>query len=399
MSERVLGFMAFEQAAGTVATALRERPSSRWRGSWKPRRLREWRLDEALPSNRHQQRIETRSNVLAGLSARFAARWQRSGKPCKMVNVEYFSVKAIALGFGLAMSACGAAQAFDINAGVTKESGPFDLFKFGFKAYKSGQKQDAVEAYRYAAEKGHTGSRWALANMYAYGDGVAQSDFEAFKIYNEIAGQGIEPGSEDTGFFVNALMSLAEYYRHGIQNSPIKADLGQARQLYFQAASAFGVPEAQYQLARMMLRGEGGSRNVEQAKKWLNRARKNGHVGAMGIFGSLLFQEGQTARGLGYMTAALDHCSPQDRPWIQDLQEQAFSVASEDDRRTAIQMAREIEESLPGASVSAAASVPVPPVPVGGGVNAAYGGEGLEGGNLSADVPSPPEATLEGPVE
>ncbi len=31
------------------------------------------------------------------------------------------------------------AKAFDINAGVTKESGPFDLFKFGFKAYKSGQ--------------------------------------------------------------------------------------------------------------------------------------------------------------------------------------------------------------------------------------------------------------------
>lgn len=321
-----------------------------------------------------------------------------------MVTVEYFSVKAFALGLGLAMSACGAAQAFDMNAGVTKESGPFDLFKFGFKAYKSGQKQDAVEAYRYAAEKGHTGSRWALANMYAYGDGVAQSDFEAFKIYNEIAGQGIEPGSEDTGFFVNALMSLAEYYRHGIENSPVKADLGQARQLYFQAASAFGVPEAQYQLARMMLRGEGGSRNVEQAKKWLNRARKNGHIGAMGMFGSLLFQEGQTARGLGYMTAALDHSSPQDRPWIQDLQEQAFSVATEEDRRSVIEMARQIEANLPGASVSAAGNAaPVPPSALGGGgENAAFGfmSSGPEGSAATGDAPSPPEAgTLEGPVE
>ncbi len=321
-----------------------------------------------------------------------------------MFHVEYLSVKAMALGFGLAFSLCGAAQAFDINSGVTKESGPFDLFKFGFKAYKSGQKQDAVEAYRYAAEKGHTGSRWALANMYAYGDGVAQSDFEAFKIYNEIAGQGIEPGSEDTGFFVNALMALAEYYRHGIENSPVKADLGQARQLYFQAASAFGVPEAQYQLARMMLRGEGGSRNVEQAKKWLNRARKNGHIGAMGIFGSLLFQEGQTARGLGYMTAALDHCTPKDRPWIQDLQEQAFSVASEDDRRSAIEMARQIEAGLSGATLSSAGSVPVPPARVGeGGENASFnlsGAEGPEGANTATDVPSPPEAgTLEGPVE
>ena len=85
----------------------------------------------------------------------------------------------------------GSAAAFDINSGVTRESGPFDLFKFGFKAYKNGQKEEAVEAYRYAAEKGHTGSRWALANMYAYGDGVAKDDFEAFKIYNEIAAAGI----------------------------------------------------------------------------------------------------------------------------------------------------------------------------------------------------------------
>lgn len=319
-----------------------------------------------------------------------------------MVNVEYLSVKAMMLGLGLAFSCCGAAQAFDINAGVTKESGPFDLFKFGFKAYKSGQKQDAVEAYRYAAEKGHTGSRWALANMYAYGDGVAQSDFEAFKIYNEIAGQGIEPGSEDTGFFVNALMALAEYYRHGIANSPIKVDLGQARQLYFQAASTFGVPEAQYQLARMMLKGEGGSRNVEQAKKWLNRARKNGHAGAMGIFGSLLFQEGQTARGLGYMTAALDHCSPKDRPWIQDLQEQAFSMASEDDRRSAIQMAQQIASAMGGASLSSESAVAVPAEPVAGreGSGLSMGSEVSSGDIGASDVPSPPEAgTLEGPVQ
>ncbi|NKF32239.1 sel1 repeat family protein, partial [Pseudomonas sp. BGM005] len=115
---------------------------------------------------------------------------------------------------------------------VSKESGPFDLFKFGFKAYKNGQKEEAVEAYKYAAEKGHTGSRWALANMYADGDGVAQDDFEAFKIYSEIAQQGVEPGSEDTGFFVNALLSLANYYKHGISGSPVKIDLTQARQLY-----------------------------------------------------------------------------------------------------------------------------------------------------------------------
>lgn len=261
-----------------------------------------------------------------------------------MVTSEFRLFKFMLVSMSMAVSLALACPvlAFDIKTGVTKESGPFDLFKFGFKAYKNGQKEEAVEAYKYAAEKGHTGSRWALANMYADGDGVAQDDFEAFKIYSEIAQQGVEPGSEDTGFFINALLSLANYYKHGIAGSPVKIDLNQARQLYFQVASTFGVPEAQFQLAQMMLAGEGGSANINQAKKWLNQARKSGHPGAMSVFGNILFDEGQSARGLALMTAALDRCKPKDCSWMQSLQEDAFSVASESDRRTAISLSRSI---------------------------------------------------------
>ncbi|RVO75509.1 sel1 repeat family protein, partial [Sinorhizobium medicae] len=143
---------------------------------------------------------------------------------------EMKSLRVAVLGLSMAVGAtAGPARAFDPGAGVTKESGPFALFKFGFSAYKDGRKDEAVEAYRYAAEKGHTGSRWALANMYAYGDGVAENDLEAFKIYSEIAQQGVEPGSEDTGYFVNALISLAGYYRRGIPDTPVGSDLSQAR--------------------------------------------------------------------------------------------------------------------------------------------------------------------------
>ncbi|MDO9417064.1 exopolysaccharide production regulator ExoR [Pararhizobium sp.] len=260
-----------------------------------------------------------------------------------IARTEFNALKVSLVVFSIALGGTvGTASAFDPQAGVTRESGPFDLFKFGFSAYKKGRKDEAVEAYRYAAEKGHTGSRWALANMYQTGDGVAEDDLEAFKIYSEIAQQGVEPGSEDTGYFVNALMSLANYYRRGIPQSPVNVDLSSARQLYFQAASTFGVAEAQFQLARMILAGEGGSADVQQAKKWLNRARKKGHAGAMGVFGSVIFEEGQRVRGLAFMTAALDQCAPKDRPWLQDLQEQAFSLSNEDDRRVAISLAQQM---------------------------------------------------------
>ena len=93
----------------------------------------------------------------------------------------------------------------------------------------------------------------------------------------------------------------------------------------------------------MILAGEGGAANVHQAKKWLNRAQKNGHAGAMGLLGSIIFQEGQSARGLAMMTAALDNCAPSERAWLQDLQEQAFALASEKDRRSALTLTQKIK--------------------------------------------------------
>jgi uncharacterized protein len=233
-------------------------------------------------------------------------------------------------------------RAFDPDAGVTRESGPFDLFRFGFSAYKNGDKDDAVEAYRYAAEKGHPGARWALANMYAYGDGVEENDYEAFKIYNEIARQGVEPGSEDLGYFVNALMSLAGYYKRGIPGSPVAVDMVQARQLYFHAASAFGLADAQFELARLMMDGLGGDDDVHQAKKWLNRAAQAGHAGATALLGHQLFTEGQVVRGLAYMTSGLERAGDAEKIWIRTLQEQAFSIADENDRRTAIALAQDL---------------------------------------------------------
>ena len=201
---------------------------------------------------------------------------------------------------------------------------------------------DGAENRAHAAEKGHRGARWALANMYAYGDGVVENDYEAFKIYDEIARQGVEPGSPDTGYFVNALVSLAHYYQNGIPDSPIKPDMGAARQLYFQAASAFGMPEAQYRLGRMILDGQGGENNIQQAKKWLNRARLNGHAAAAAVLGNLIFQEGESVRGLAFMTAALERSGTQDKIWIRDMQEQAFLLSDENDRRTAIALAQDM---------------------------------------------------------
>ncbi len=71
----------------------------------------------------------------------------------------------------------------------------------------------------------------------------------------------------------------------------------------------------------------------------------------MGMFGNVIFQEGQTVRGLAFMTAALDQCGPADREWLQPMQEQAFSLMSDDERRLAVSLFA--ADPRPGYRVSA----------------------------------------------
>lgn len=255
------------------------------------------------------------------------------------------SALALALAFGVALMTVAPCAAFEDRAGVQAQEPQQrikSLFKFGFSAYQRGQKDEAFRAYRDAAEQGHSGARWKLAHMYAAGDGVAENDYEAFKLFQGIVNEGAEPGSRESTFVANALVSLASYIRRGIPGSPVGANPGQARNLYWQAAADFGEPNAQFELGRMFLEGEGGPSDPRQAARWFNLAAGNGHVGAQAMLGQMLFERGQTVRGLSMMTAALKRADPHDHDWIRTMQEEAFAVSSEADRRTSMVLAEEL---------------------------------------------------------
>ncbi|TIT90600.1 MAG: sel1 repeat family protein, partial [Mesorhizobium sp.] len=102
-------------------------------------------------------------------------------------------------------------KVFDDKTGVKPQSSPWAVFQFGFSAYKNGHKDQAVEAYKYAAENGQIGATWKLARMYAQGDGVARDDYAAFKFFSEIVDQDVEPGSPEESYVSDALVALGDY--------------------------------------------------------------------------------------------------------------------------------------------------------------------------------------------
>ena len=267
-------------------------------------------------------------------------------------------VSALALGAGLCLVA-GSAQAFDaqnsVGPGPSAErfSAPIEnpvvdgdrpqgkirsFFKFGFSAYKSGKKQEAFELYTKSAEEGHIGARWALANMYASGDGVPEDDFEAFKLFRGIANEGAAQGSRESSYVAGALVALGNYLQIGIPQSPVKSNPVLARDIYWQAAINYGDPNAQYMLGKMFLNGEAGNVDRQQAARWFNLSAKKGHAGARAMLGQMMFDAGKTVEGIGMMTAALELAHPNDRQWIRKMQEQAFALSDEQERRTGISL-------------------------------------------------------------
>jgi TPR repeat protein len=234
-------------------------------------------------------------------------------------------------------------KVFDDKTGVKPQSSPWAVFQFGFSAYKSGHKDQAVEAYKYAAENGQIGATWKLARMYAEGDGVTRDDYAAFKFFSEIVDQDVEPGSPEESYVSDALVALGDYLRKGIPGTPVEENDVAAQEYYMRAAANYRNPNAQFEIGQMFLKGEGGVKaSVKQAGRWLQLAAEKGHAGAQATLGNLLFQSGKVVRGLAMMTAALERAPAADQPWIRNMQEEAFAAAGEADRRTAISLADDI---------------------------------------------------------
>ncbi|WOC17217.1 hypothetical protein MP213Fo_27240 [Pseudochrobactrum sp. MP213Fo] len=243
-------------------------------------------------------------------------------------------------GLGVALYVmCSSAMAFDIQEATENKSNPFEVFKFGLTAFKNGHKDEALKALRYASDQGHQGANWKLASMYAQGDGVPEDDYEAYKIFEKIVHEGAEPGSPNESYVAGALVQLARYMKRGIPDTPVNANPDMARDYYVQAASNFGDPIAQYELGAMLLKGDGVEKNKVQAARWFQLAAKKGNANAQAMLGNMLFQAGKTVRGLAMLTVAFDRCSEQDCEWIRTMQEQAFSVAGEAERRNAVAIA------------------------------------------------------------
>lgn len=254
----------------------------------------------------------------------------------------------------LAAGAPLAVRAFDQNVNLPVARAPAaagdvmpgDAFSRGVRAYRSGDKAQAVIALEAAAAKGHAPSQWQLGKMYAEGDGVERNPIRAFEYFRSVANGHAEdsPRSPFARLISDSFVELGRFFREGIPNSPVVRDLSEAFNMFTYAATYFGDAEAQYQLARMYLDGVGAERSPRRAMRWLLLSAKKQHVPAQAELGRLLLNgdeglKAQAIAGLMWLELARRNADQQRQGWVMQSYNNAIARASEQDRKKALTLA------------------------------------------------------------
>jgi hypothetical protein len=178
--------------------------------------------------------------------------------------------------------------------------------------------------------------------MYADGDGVARNDVMAFDYFQRIASHHAEdnPSAPQSAVVSNAFVALGRYYLSGIPNSKVKSDPERAREMLYYAASYFGNADAQYDLARLYLKGVDATPNeLAVGLRWMGQAARKGQHLAQAQLGEMLFNgdrmRPQRARGLMFLALACESAAP-DEVWIKENYNRAVATSTEDERAMAV---------------------------------------------------------------
>jgi TPR repeat protein len=210
---------------------------------------------------------------------------------------------------------------------------------------RAGDSAFSIEALKYAAAGGQSLAQWKLARMYASGEGVPHDDAKAYDYFLQIVSNYDEDtlSRREMGIVASAYVAVGIYALNGLPQIKMKPDVFRAHELFQFAASTFGDPNAQYNLARIYLDGVGIKKDPRQAAGWLVLAADKNHLESQALLGNLLFTgqgvQRQRAKGLMFLTLAIENAGDDPKnAWVAELHDKALKVASDSERQSAANM-------------------------------------------------------------
>ncbi len=239
-------------------------------------------------------------------------------------------------GLLLCLSALGAAAA------PTKYRSPQDALDQGIGAFNGGYYEIAEPALKYAADAHLFLAPYYLARIYSDNNGPLTDHAKAYELYLKIAEEhtDVDPDDDQRAPYVaKAMTQIAGYLMNGLPGVGLKANSRIAAEYLREAAQFFRDEDAQFELAKLYLRGDGIESDVPYAKHWLSVLSQKGHAGAQAFLADLLwrgkYMKADPVRALALISVAVANAPPYERVWIEDIYQNIYCGAAEGIRKQA----------------------------------------------------------------
>ncbi|MEM1307582.1 MAG: hypothetical protein AAGG99_08660, partial [Pseudomonadota bacterium] len=184
-------------------------------------------------------------------------------------------VVACALGAGtiVPVAAVSIGVATDARAETMRFSSPREAYRQGASAFVRQQYEIAVPALEAAHEGGIFLAPFLLARIFSSGPPAYIDHASAYFLYKGIVekfshtvrGDDLRRGTT----VGKSITAMAKYMMHGLPEASVPADPTKAVMLLDYAARHFNEADAQFELARLQLVGDGVKKNEREALYWI----------------------------------------------------------------------------------------------------------------------------------
>lgn len=247
-------------------------------------------------------------------------------------------IRMPALACALAL-ALGASAALATGGGQKSQltfSSPEAAYEQGMGAWRSGFVEHAVPALEYAAQRDVFQAMFYLARIYADSNTAYTDHAAAYRLYQRIADEyaDIDPDDDQRAPFVaKALTSLAIYVKDGVAAAGVRPDAARAVKYLRHAAQFFNHEDAQFELAKLHLKGEGVPQDPRTAMHWLSVLAQRGHPGAQAVLADVYWRgrygvQRDQLRAFALISVAAENAPDTERVWIEDIYQNIFCGAS-----------------------------------------------------------------------
>ncbi|HEY1246133.1 MAG TPA: hypothetical protein VGF29_15010 [Hyphomicrobiaceae bacterium] len=219
----------------------------------------------------------------------------------------------------------------------------------GLGAYQSGRREAAIAALTEAAARGDASEKFVaefyLARIYSQNLGGGADHTKAFVLFRKLADENVNVDPETSQrapFVAKALIALAGYVRAGIKEIDLPPNPARATDYLDHAAVFFGDKDAQYELARIYLGGDGSSDDVRRGLHYLSALTEESYAPAQAVLADLFWRgryvKKDERRALALATMATEGAPAHERIWIEDAYATIFCASNPAAREEAGQL-------------------------------------------------------------